>query len=41
MKSGFTDFELDENGNAVFKEGYILYCNGKFVNYVIFDNTYQ
>ncbi|MBR2290028.1 MAG: hypothetical protein IJ867_05435 [Clostridia bacterium] len=38
----FSGFELDENGNAVFaKEGYIFYCNGRNVNYVVFTKDYQ
>ena len=41
IKANFSGFELDEEGNAVFKEGYKLYCNGTNVNYVIFDSTYE
>ena len=41
LDAQFSGFQLDENGNAVFKEGYTLYCNGKHVNYVIFNNTYK
>jgi len=40
IKAKFTGFQLDENKNAVFQEGFILYCNGKYVNYAIFDKTY-
>ena len=41
MKSKFTGFQLDEKGNAVFEEGYTLYCNGTYVNYIIFNNSYE
>lgn len=35
------DFKLDGNGNAVFDEGYTLYCNGTYVNYAIFNSNYK
>lgn len=41
VKANFSGFQLDENGTAIFEEGYKLYCNGKYVNYVLFDNTYE
>lgn len=40
LKSQFLGYEIDENGNLIFPDGYILYCNGLLVNNVIFDNTY-
>ena len=40
LKSNFSGYESDENGNMIFPNGYILYCNGKQVNNIIFDNTY-
>ena len=41
IKARFTGFQLDEEGNAIFQDGFTLYCNGKYVNYVIFDKTYS
>lgn len=41
VKANFSGFKLDEDGNAEFDEGYKLFCNGTYVNYVVFDNIYQ
>lgn len=42
MQAKFSGFELDENGNAVFeKEGYILFCNGKYVKNIVFNTNYE
>lgn len=40
LKSGFSGYESDENGNMIFPNGYILYCNERQVNNIVFDNTY-
>lgn len=41
IKARFSGFEIDENGNAVFEDGYTLYCNGTYVNYVVFNEKYK
>ena len=41
LNSKFSGFQLDEEGNAIFEEGYKLYCNGKYVNYVVFNSDYK
>lgn len=41
IKAKLTDFQLDENGNAIFKDGYVCYCSGKHVNYMVFSKDYQ
>lgn len=42
VKAKFSGFQLDENGNAVFeKEGYTLYCNGTYVNCVVFNKNFE
>lgn len=40
VKAQFTEFELDGDGNAVFSDGYTLYCNGKYVINAVFNDTY-
>lgn len=41
VKAAFSGFQVDENGNTVFSDGYTLYCNGKYVNYVVFSSDYK
>ncbi len=41
VKAGFAGFEVNEAGNAIFDDGYIMYCNGKYVNSIVFDLTYE
>lgn len=41
VKAKLNGFELDGDGNAFFKEGYTLYCNGKYVNYIVFHNIFE
>lgn len=41
LKSGFSDVVLDEDGNYTSEEGYTLYCNGKKVNYIIFNSNFE
>lgn len=42
IKANFSGFKLDEEGNVLFEnKGYKFYCNGSFVNYIIFDETYK
>ena len=41
INARLSGFEIDENGNAVFDEGYTLYCNGKYVNYAVFNSNYE
>ena len=42
VQARFSGFELDSEGNASFEEdGYKLYCNGKYVNYIVFNNNFQ
>ncbi len=39
-RANLSGFERDENGNMVFPNGYVVYCNGKSVYNVIFDSSY-
>lgn len=41
MQAKLSGFQLDESGNAVFEEGYTLYCNQKYVNCIVFNNTFE
>lgn len=41
ITANLKNFTLDENGNAYFEDGTSLYCTGKNVDYVIFDERYQ
>lgn len=42
VQAKFSGFELDVDGNAVFEDdGYTLYCNGKYVNYIVFNSNFQ
>lgn len=42
LEAKFSNFTLDENGNAVFdKEGYTLFCNGTYVNYAVFNKNFE
>jgi hypothetical protein len=40
INAGFKNFEIDEDGNCIFEDGYTLYCNKTNVQYVIFNENY-
>lgn len=39
-KVKFSEYELDENENMVFSDGYVIYSSGKMINNIVFDSTY-
>ena len=40
LKAGFKDYKL-EGQNAVFEEGFTLYCDGTYVRCVVFSDKYE
>ena len=40
IKSGLSGYETDGDGNLRFSDGYIAYCNKRYINKVIFNNIY-
>lgn len=41
LQAGLKGFTLDDLGNAVYDDGYTLYCNGTYVNYVVFNKKFE
>jgi len=41
MEARFSGYEIDSYGNAVFNDGYTMYCNGMYVYNIVFNTNYQ
>jgi hypothetical protein len=41
LKSNFKNFEIDSDGTCTFEDGYTMYCNSTYVQYIIFNENYK
>lgn len=41
IKANFSDFKLDGKGNAIFDDGYTLFCNGTYVEGIVFTDVFE
>lgn len=41
LRAQLSGYETDSRGNMIFPDGYVIYCNRKYVNNIVFDTSYK